>query len=191
MNLTIVVAEGIDRFNLGEETVCDIKVVPEITTLQKVHDAIVKVMQIDEGDDLFYIFAGKTGSQLSLTSTFEELGAISGDSLILDAKNSRKRKSNMLKPTKEEDTAARESGILELMCTTRLLDTDGNPFRRVRVVVQSHHNTNYLMHDISNLWGGKSGLKFKCGRTVLSADKSYAELGVETESEIAITGGRG
>jgi len=93
-----------------------------------------------------------------------------------------------LKPLKEEKL--KESGILELICSTRLLDEDGNHLRKVRVVVQSHHNTSYLMHDISNLWG-KSGLKFKCGRTVLSADKSYSELGVESESEIAITGGRG
>ena len=189
MNLAIVVAEGLDRSNPGEETICDIKICPEITTLQVVHDSIVKILSLNETDDLFYCFPRNTDIQLSLSSTFEELGAICGDSVILDARNNRKRKTNCLKPTKENNTD-KKSGILELLCTTRLLESDGNAFRKVRVVVQSQHNTSYLMHDISNLWG-KSGLKFKCGRNILTADKSYAELGIESESEIVITGGRG
>ena len=189
MNLAIVVAEGLDRSNPGEETICDIRICAEITTLQQVHDSIVKVLSLEEADDLFYCFQRNTDSPLNFSSTFTELGAICDDSIILDARNNRKRKISCLKPSKE-NKLGKESGILELICTTRLLEADGNPFRKVRVVVQSHHNTSYLMQDISNLWG-KSGLKFKCGRNVLSADKSYAELGVDSESEIVITGGRG
>jgi hypothetical protein len=191
MNETIfiVVSEGLDRSNPGEETICDCNVDVGITTLQTVHDAIVDILSLDRREELYYYFQGQPKVQLNLTSTFKELGVASGDSLILDLRNNRKRKATTsLKPLKEEKL--KESGILELICSTRLLDEDGNYLRKVRVVVQSHHNTSYLMHDISNLWG-KSGLKFKCGRTVLSADKSYSELGVESESEIAITGGRG
>ena len=190
MNLAIIVAEGLDRSNPDEETICDIKICPEITTLQSVHDSIVKVLSLDERDDLFYCFPRSTETPLSLSSTFKELGAACGDTIILDARYNRKRKiTNCLKPSKE-NKGGKGSGILELVCTTRLLEADGKPFRKVRVVVQSHHTTSCLMHDISNLWG-KNGLKFKCGRNVLSADKSYAELGVESESEIVITGGRG
>ena len=189
MNIAIVVAEGLDRSNPGEETICDIKICPEITTLQSVHDSIVKLLALDVRDDLFYCFPRSTETTLSLSSTFQELGAVCGESMILDAKNNKKRKVTSLKPSKSTKSG-KESGILELICTTRLLDADDRPFRKVRVVVQSHHTASYLMDDISNLWG-RNGLKFKCGRNVLSADKSYAELGVETESEIVITGGRG
>lgn len=190
MNLAIIVVDGLDRSNPGEETICDIKVCAELTTLQRVHESIVKVLSLNENDDLFYRFTRSSELHLNMCSTFEELGAVSGDSIILDARNNRKRKiTSCLQPTKE-DKLGKESVILELICTTRLTEADGNPFRKVRVVVQSHHNASYLMHDISNLWG-KSGLKFKCGRNVLSAEKTYAELGVENESEIVITGGRG
>ena len=190
MNLAIIVAEGLDRSNPSEETICDIKVCAQYTTLQRVHDSILKVLSLKEDQEYFYCFSRNTELHLPFFSTFEQLGAVCGDSIILDARNHKKRKINScLQPTKE-DKHGKESVILELVCTTRLIEADGNPFRKVRVVVQSHHNTSYLMHDISNLWG-KSGLKFKCGRNVLSADKSYAELGVENESEIVITGGRG
>ena len=36
----------------------------------------------------------------------------------------------------------------------------------------------------------KTGLKFKCGRTVLRPDKTFGDQGVENESEIVVTGGR-
>jgi hypothetical protein len=187
--ISIIVSEGLDRSNPGEETICDCNVALGVTTLQMVHDAIVDILSLDRREEFYYYFQRQPEVQLNLISTFKELGVASGDNLILDLRNNRKRKAlTSLKPLKEEKL--KESGILELICSTRLLDEDGNHLRKVRVVVQSHHNTSYLMHDISNLWG-KSGLKFKCGRTVLSADKSYSELGVESESEIAITGGRG
>ena len=41
------------------------------------------------------------------------------------------------------------------------------------------------------IYRDRSGLKFKCGRTVLYSDKTFQELGVETNSEIVVTGGRG
>lgn len=187
--IAIVVSEGLDRSNPGEETICDCNVSLGITTLQMVHDAIVDILSLERREELYYYFQRQPEIHLNLTSTFEELGYLSSDSVILDLRNNRKRKATTgLKPLKEEKL--KESDILELICSTRLLDDDGNILRKVRVSVQSHHNTSYLMHDISNLWG-KTGLKFKCGRTVLSADKSYSELGVESESEIAITGGRG
>ena len=190
MNLIVIVAEGLDPSNPGEETVCDIKVRAEATTLQMVHDSIAKILCLCESEELFYCFSRNTDAQLSLHCTFKELGIMTGDSIILDARNNKKRKTvSCLKPSKE-DERGKESAILELICTTRLLEVDGNAFRKVRVVVQSHQKTSYLMHDISNLWG-RNGLKFKCGRNVLSAEKTYFELGIENEGEVVITGGRG
>lgn len=190
MNFVIIVAEGLDLSNPGEETICDVKVRAEVTTLQAVHESIAKVLCLCESEELFYCFTRNTDVQLSLCSTFDELGIISGDSIILDARNNKKRKTvSCLKPSKE-DVLGKESAILELICTTRLLEVDGNAYRKVRVVVQSHQKASYLMHDISNLWG-RNGLKFKCGRNVLSAERTYAELGIENEAEVVITGGRG
>jgi hypothetical protein len=47
-----------------------------------------------------------------------------------------------------------------------------------------------LIADVSSLWG-RTGLKFKCGRTVLQGNKTFEEQGVENGAEIVVTGGRG
>ena len=91
-------------------------------------------------------------------------------------------------------SSSADSGeVLELICSTRIFDNDSDlmsPIRRVRVLVCSEQLCKHLMEDISELWG-RSGLKFKCGRTVLNSDKSFEEQGVENNAEIVVTGGRG
>jgi hypothetical protein len=83
--------------------------------------------------------------------------------------------------------------VLELVCTTRIFDNDAtlsSPIRRVRVVVLADQLCRDLIADVSSLWG-RTGLKFKCGRTVLQANKTFEEQGVENGAEIVVTGGRG
>jgi hypothetical protein len=81
--------------------------------------------------------------------------------------------------------------VLELICTTKIIDPDTDePFANVRVVVNAYDTCENFFEDISSLWD-RTGLKYRCGRTVLSADKTFAELGVESGSEIVVTGGRG
>lgn len=83
--------------------------------------------------------------------------------------------------------------VLELICTTRIFDNDSSlssPIRRVRVVVVAAQLCADLISDVSSLWG-RTGLKFKCGRTVLQGGKTFEELGVENGAEIVVTGGRG
>ena len=75
------------------------------------------------------------------------------------------------------------------MCATMLLEADGNPSRKVRVVAQSHQSTTYRVQSILNLCG-KCGLNLRSDRNVLS-DQSHAELGVESESKIMMRDRRG
>jgi hypothetical protein len=46
------------------------------------------------------------------------------------------------------------------------------------------------MEDISTLWDGRLGLKFKYGRSVLTYERTFRELEIEDEAEIVVTGGR-
>jgi hypothetical protein len=90
----------------------------------------------------------------------------------------------------EDNDEDSNTEILDLICTTRIFESDNVPVRKVRVLVPSDQSCRYLIDDVSSLWG-RVGLKFKCGRTVLHGDKTFDELGVESNSEIVVTGGRG
>ena len=90
----------------------------------------------------------------------------------------------------EDNDADSNAEILDLICTTRIFESVNVPVRKVRVLVPSDQSCRYLIDDVSSLWG-RIGLKFKCGRTVLHGDKTFDELGVESYSEIVVTGGRG
>ena len=93
-------------------------------------------------------------------------------------------------PDGHENDADSNAEILDLVCTTRIFECDNIPVRKVRVLVPADQSCRYLIEDVSSLWG-RTGLKFKCGRTVLHGDKTFEELGVEGNSEIVVTGGRG
>jgi hypothetical protein len=80
------------------------------------------------------------------------------------------------------------SNVLELLCCSRIFGQESVP--KVRVLVTADQKCKYLMKDISSLWD-RSGLKFRCGRSVLQEEKTFNELGVENNSEITVTGGRG
>jgi hypothetical protein len=151
----------------------------------------------DEQGDLFYSSVG--GEELNMNTTFQQLGLSNGDRILLDSRARRAKlehisQRRMLKqvhrfvPANDDPDDA--SSTLQLLCTTRLLDANGEPFRPVRVIVHCTHSCSYLMEDLHTLWS-KTALKFRCGRVVLSSDKSYLEMGIEDNAEIIITGGRG
>lgn len=79
---------------------------------------------------------------------------------------------------------------LELVCSTRLFESNGFPLKRVRVVINQNSTCNALIEDVCTLWG-KTGLKFKYGKTVLKGDQTFKELNVQSGSEILVTGGYG
>lgn len=79
--------------------------------------------------------------------------------------------------------------MLQLSCITRIVDSEGNPFKKLRILVSRNHCCSDFMEDVSNLWG-KTGLKFKIGSKVLYPDKTFKKLNVEDFAEITVTGGR-
>lgn len=189
INLTVIIAEGLDLDNHSGETIVHLKLKAESTTLMDVHSAITKSFSIaGSADDIYYSFPNSSSSPMTLSSTFQDLGVSDYDQILLDSLRRKRKSAFLLNAAKryEED----EGDVLELVCSTRLCDANGVPFRKVRIIARPQQNVGTLMHDIGLLWK-KSGLKFKCGRSVLVADKSYSEQGVENGAEIIITGGRG
>lgn len=87
----------------------------------------------------------------------------------------------------EEDE---NNDIIEAFVSTRLIDSQGQEYPRIRVIVNLSDTCQSLMEDISTLWEGRLGLKFKCGRNVLTADKTFRDVGADNGAEIVVTGGR-
>lgn len=155
-----------------------------------------------EGSDLFYIptATSQASDAFDMGKTFQNLGIVNGAKIWLDSRARRHKEEIMInrrllaKPVLRFFVAADADGndddAMELTVTTRLLDSAGKPLRPVRVVVLSTHLVSYLMEDIALLWG-RPNLKFRCGRNVLSADKTFIELGVSNGAEVVVTGGRG
>jgi hypothetical protein len=189
IHLTVIIAEGLDLDNYSGETVIDLKLNPEATTLLDVHTAITTSFSLaGTPDDIFYSFPNSSSSPMTLSSTFQDLGVADRDQILLDSVRRKRKSASLLNGTKLlEDN---DADVIEVVCSTRLCDTEGLPLRKVRIITRPYQNVGTLMHDIGLLWK-KSGLKFKCGRSVLVADKSYFEQGVENGAEIIITGGRG
>jgi hypothetical protein len=156
-----------------------------------------------DGNDLFYIPAATSQASESydMGKTFHALGIAHGMKIWLDSRARRQKEAIMInrrllaKPVLRFFVAAadidgNDDDAIELTVTTRLLDAVGQPLRPIRAVVMSTHLISYLMEDVTSLWG-KANLKFRCGRNVLSADKTYIELGVVQGAEVVVTGGRG
>ncbi len=56
-------------------------------------------------------------------------------------------------------------------------------------MVKKQQPCSYLMDDVTALWN-RSGLKFRYGRTVLNANKTFEELGIVNDGEVVVTGAR-
>lgn len=216
---TIIVAEGLDTLNpTSEETIISIKVNLDEHKIENIHSLVLSQLgckspdngscgssnssssggsggSADDEQDLFYSSVG--GEELNMSKTFQDLGLKNGGKIFLDSRARRAKLDtsvrllkpvNRLMPTNVDPDDV--SSTLQLLCTTRLVDNNGQPFRSVRVVVHCTHSCSYLMEDLHTLWS-KAGLKFRCGRVVLSPEKTYLELGIEDNAEIVVTGGRG
>ena len=80
--------------------------------------------------------------------------------------------------------------VYEVTCTTRICDADGKAHPTIRALIHPGDICEKFMNDVATLWNRKNGLKFKCGRNVLSSDKTFFDCGVDDGSEIVVTGGR-
>lgn len=185
LNLSLSVSEGLDPSNPSEETLVDLKVF-EDTKLEDIHLSLIKIMQLPEETKLMY-FNDFSKSEMDITKTFKELGIENEGKIYLETVNRKRKRQNYRTGKLNNETGE----LLQLACTTRIFDSDNIPIRRVRVIVNSNNRCKKLMEDVSSLWGGRTGLKFKCGRTVLNGDRTFDDMGVENNSEIVVTGGRG
>ena len=200
LRIAVHVAEGIDALNPNDETIIDLNVHSDMK-VGSVNKAVYKLLQLDHDERLTYS-AENAKNPFDLEKTFKECSVRDGDKIYLES-GRRKRKLGNVVPARSGKRDFQQSGVgtnapgteevLELVCTTRIFDQDpslSSPIRRVRVIVCADQLCKNLIEDVSTLWG-RTGLKFKCGRTVLQGNKSFEELGVENNAEIVVTGGRG
>ena len=193
LKVTVVVSEGIDAFNPKDETLIDLNVYDDMK-IGSINQAVLKVLQLKEDDKISYS-SDSSKQPLDLEKTFKENTISNGDKIYLESgRKKRKSVGSSSRGRRDDghDTPGSEE-VLELVCTTRIFDQDtsqSSPIRRVRVIVCSDQLCKDLIQDVSTLWG-RTGLKFKCGRTILQPNKTFEELGVENNTEIVVTGGRG
>jgi hypothetical protein len=90
---------------------------------------------------------------------------------------------------KHYDNDNDDDEIIEVICKTYITDIHGQIYNKVYAKVYISDTLSKLMADVATLWEGKSGLKFKSGRTVLSSDKTYDDCGLLNGSEITVSGG--
>lgn len=183
VQIVLVLSAGLDRVT-GQEMFLDI-CLNSIMTLNAIEEGILNILTIQEGmSELSYVLQGRDKTPLDKNTSLAELGIRSGDRIFVGSVGL-DHLSKLMKKSQTIEVAS----LIKLTCTTRILDAYGMPIRKLCVVVDSTRTCDSFMKDVGTLWA-KSGLKFKCGRTVLSAEKTFDELGVVNDSEIVITGGR-
>jgi hypothetical protein len=204
LTIEVVMLHGLKKKDgTADDVYTQLRVLSE-HTLQKVHDMLISVfIDIIDGDSevenddeqvdyakLFYFTTSATGAKviLEMDKTLSQLNIRDGDRIFADASNRKKRSRKTI--TLEEDEEVDESFSLQFTCTTRIFDTTGNDTKKIRVLVQRDQRCGDLMNDINTLWG-RTGLKFRYGRIVLNANKTFEELGLIENGEIVVTGGRG
>lgn len=215
-HLEIVLSEGIDEEHGGEETTVDVSV-SSLYTLRQVHRVIssVLVIPVATQESMHYYHHSST-VPLNLDEALESLLVTTGGEtdiqLLVTSKSdsSRKKKQKLKHDATDTDaiyyntnhllpTASLKSRSLDdndesedlvVTCYTRIFETEGEPIRRLRVLLKRNQTCKNLMKDVSVLWD-RQNLKFRYGRSVLSEEKTFEELGFENGAEILVTGARG
>ena len=190
--LNVICAEGIDKRNDEHETHLDIRVYSN-SSLAYIHSGICRTLELDETKTDYRYTKNDSSATLSMDRTLRELSIGDGD--VIHLETTKLKRNNSRGSTKAEehtmynDEEINMNEVLTLNIVTRILAPNGEPYRKVTVVVQASHCCSDMMEDISHLWG-KTGLKFKIGSKVLYPDKSYKRLEVENGAVIVVTGGR-
>ena len=158
---------------------------------------IVKVINhsADLSDHNLSFFLSKDDNKrilLDIHKTVLDNGIENGS--IIKCRSSRKalRLSNANEDDSDDSMSESDYNIIELSVTTRISSETGAKvaYPPIRVRVNAGDTLAHMMEDISVLYEGKTGLKFKYGRSVLSPDKTYSDYYIENGSEIVVTGGR-
>ncbi len=185
IEFVVVVEYGVDEFNLDhDKTLIQFKILDD-TQLYKVHYKIVERLAINNQNSFTYYKLNHENimESLNIFKTLKELSINYGDSIVLKYKSHHEKR-------KKAKSFSENEQLIELSCVTRIDSENTNQdIRKIKVLVQRHHYCHDFIQELSN-YLGRSRLKFKCGRTVLKADKTFEDQGVENGVEIVITGGR-
>lgn len=182
----ITLAGGIDDQNDSEETIFDI-ITFEDNLLRSVHETIMKILSVtaEKESQISYFVADDTKESLNLDMSLNELQLTNGSTLYAETNKKRKR----TRRNQNENMEETWKDTLMITCSTRIFENEGIPIRKARIFVKKNHTCANLIEDICTLWN-RTGLKFRYGRNLLNAEKTFLDLGVKGDTEIIVTGGR-
>ena len=188
----VVVTSGLDPFNLGNDTYVDLRV-EHLTTLDSIHDRIVACLDLNDAIEYFYYLKDDPKQKhIKLDSSIATLKLKDRDTLILDS-----IQENKWKPIKRTVTSFSSEAPssykdipIHVTCVSRIGMASDGKLRKLRLIVNPNDRVSDMLIEVENHFE-RTGLKFKCGRTVLREDRTFIDLGVTHGSEIVVTGGRG
>eukprot|EP01038_Epipyxis_sp_PR26KG_P006118 gene6118-8433_t len=164
-------------------------------TLSDIQKTIFKILEQDSiylsDEEQCYYYLEHNRKKLAMNISLENIKVENGS--VITMKLARNSSPSTLSASLTYESNSNDDELigeeLTLLCITRIFESDGEPIRKVRVLVNSLHPCKFLIKDVSTHWN-KSNLKFKFGRTVLIPEKSFADLGILNNAEISVTGGR-
>ena len=188
LKIELELSEGLDPFNVGNTTLVDLRVNPS-TTLQDIHNRVMASLDVDVRQKRFVYTLHGSDDSLNMERTMEVMGVDENKGLHIVCKPEKQASAPNTPSYRKKEKRKTVAGYpIEVICATRIgLRVMG--MRRFKVVVNPMDRVNDMMREMSDLLV-RSGLKFKCGRTVLKEDRTFRDLGVEHGDEIVITGGR-
>lgn len=186
IRIEMCIVDGIDTTNKGEDSVADLSIYQDLP-LRHVHNSLSKIMKIDPAvlDSIQY-FHMNNPEPLDLDQTLESLGVQSGDKMVVDTSRKRKKMKFFQLLAEEEDG----DDDLTVVCYTRIFEAEGVPMKRIRVHTRRDQSCASLITDVCKLWN-RENLKFRYGRHILTAERTFEDVDMVDLGEILVTGARG
>jgi hypothetical protein len=180
-HFSVNIAPNVDPWNEDHDLVIDIHAYSTMT-LDSIHSEILSALELKDSSKFYYYLPNGQMLEKDKHNTLEKLGIGSAAEMTLD---------RMRRDIYEENDPTRASeNAISVYCITRIGATEDCPLKRTKVIVDIRDDCADMMNEISHKWG-KSALKFKYGRTILKAGKTFEEQGIDDGCEIVVTGGRG
>lgn len=186
IRVEMLVIDGIDPSNHGEDTVVDITVYSDMK-LKEVHDCLLKILQVEESTIpyLHYYFSNMD-EPVDLSLSLREIGVQEGDRIVADASRKKRKFRNDDSQIEAEDS----EDDLTVICYTRIFEADGVPMKKLKVLVRSQQSCGTMIEDVCRIWN-RDNLKFRYGRHVLTSEKTFMDVAMVDGGEILVTGARG
>ena len=184
---TLILCKGVDPSNIENDTRIDTKVDKD-TVLRDIMDRVVQYLHIPRSNELqFYTQSDNNQGLafLALNETVSAVGVGPGRNASLFCQRASRLEN------------ARSAAPIEIVCTSRIgVVTQDDFMRKFKVIVDARETVDDMMNEVGDTLAagndtGLSGLKFRCGRTVLKRGRSYRDFGIKHGDIIVVTGGRG